>query len=86
MVSASLLVEFSLLYALFPNLFPQPYAALKAREYLDKPAIHETMVKVRSFAIILHPVSVAKNYKPSVCSCCILWLAQSFDIVNTHEL
>ncbi|KAI3792826.1 hypothetical protein L2E82_06717 [Cichorium intybus] len=23
----------------------QPYAALKAREYLDKPAIHETMVK-----------------------------------------
>lgn len=24
----------------------QPYAAAKAREYLDKPAIHETMVKV----------------------------------------
>ncbi|KAL4570693.1 hypothetical protein LXL04_026353 [Taraxacum kok-saghyz] len=24
----------------------QPYAALKAREYLDKPAVHETMVKV----------------------------------------
>ncbi|KAL5063723.1 hypothetical protein RYX36_025460, partial [Vicia faba] len=23
----------------------QPYAAAKAREYLDKPAIHETMVK-----------------------------------------
>lgn len=29
---------------------PQPYAALKAREYLDKPAIHETMVKVRTFS------------------------------------
>ena len=26
--------------------FIQPYAAVKAREYLDKPAIHETMVKV----------------------------------------
>lgn len=26
--------------------FDQPYAAAKAREYLDKPAIHETMVKV----------------------------------------
>jgi hypothetical protein len=24
----------------------QPYAAAKAREYLDKPALHETMVKV----------------------------------------
>lgn len=29
--------------------FPQPYAAVKAREYLDKPAIHETMVKVSLF-------------------------------------
>lgn len=29
------------------SLFSQPYAAMKAREYLDKPAIHETMVKVR---------------------------------------
>ena len=28
--------------------FDQPYAAAKAREYLDKPAIHETMVKVCS--------------------------------------
>lgn len=27
-------------------LVSQPYAAMKAREYLDKPAIHETMVKV----------------------------------------
>ncbi|MCD7464184.1 hypothetical protein HAX54_052256 [Datura stramonium] len=27
----------------------QPYAALKAREYLDKPAIHETMVKVSAY-------------------------------------
>jgi len=27
----------------------QPYAAAKAREYLDKPAIHETMVKVFFF-------------------------------------
>ncbi|XP_051143023.1 AP-2 complex subunit alpha-1-like isoform X2 [Andrographis paniculata] len=29
----------------------QPYAALKAREYLDKPAIHETMVKVSSYIL-----------------------------------
>ena len=28
--------------------FNQSYAAIKAREYLDKPAIHETMVKVSS--------------------------------------
>lgn len=28
------------------SLSRQPYAAMKAREYLDKPAIHETMVKV----------------------------------------
>ncbi|KAL5063725.1 hypothetical protein RYX36_025462 [Vicia faba] len=26
----------------------QPYAATKAREYLDKPSIHETMVKPNS--------------------------------------
>lgn len=26
--------------------FYQSYAAAKAREYLDKPALHETMVKV----------------------------------------
>lgn len=30
----------------FISLNCQPYAALKAREYLDKHAIHETMVKV----------------------------------------
>lgn len=39
--------------------FCQPYAALKAREYLDKPAIHETMVKVcflnHDFWIIMGP-------------------------------
>ncbi|KAI3679442.1 hypothetical protein L2E82_51353 [Cichorium intybus] len=29
----------------------QPYAALKAREYLDKPAIHETMVKVSAYLL-----------------------------------
>ncbi|XP_060169717.1 AP-2 complex subunit alpha-1-like isoform X3 [Lycium barbarum] len=29
----------------------QPYAALKAREYLDKPAIHETMVKVSAYVL-----------------------------------
>ncbi|XP_006349072.1 AP-2 complex subunit alpha-1-like isoform X1 [Solanum tuberosum] len=29
----------------------QPYAALKAREYLDKPAIHETMVKVSAYIL-----------------------------------
>ncbi|XP_004241300.1 AP-2 complex subunit alpha-1-like [Solanum lycopersicum] len=29
----------------------QPYAALKSREYLDKPAIHETMVKVSSYIL-----------------------------------
>ncbi|CAN6692237.1 unnamed protein product [Malus baccata var. baccata] len=29
----------------------QPYAAAKAREYLDKPAIHETMVKVSAYII-----------------------------------
>nr|KAJ0195732.1 hypothetical protein LSAT_V11C700369260 [Lactuca sativa] len=28
-----------------------PYAALKAREYLDKPAIHETMVKVSAYLL-----------------------------------
>lgn len=26
----------------------QAHAAAKAREYLDKPAVHETMVKVRN--------------------------------------
>lgn len=31
------------------SIFDQPYAAAKAREYLDKPAIHETMVKVINF-------------------------------------
>ncbi|KAL0460104.1 UNVERIFIED_CONTAM: AP-2 complex subunit alpha-2 [Sesamum latifolium] len=34
----------------------QPYAALKAREYLDKPAIHETMVKQR--AVEYHALSM----------------------------
>ncbi|KZV42618.1 AP-2 complex subunit alpha-1 [Dorcoceras hygrometricum] len=29
----------------------QPYAALKARSYLDKPAIHETMVKVSAYIL-----------------------------------
>lgn len=29
----------------------QPYAAAKAREYLDKPAIHETMVKVSAYIL-----------------------------------
>ncbi|XP_041994356.1 AP-2 complex subunit alpha-1-like [Salvia splendens] len=29
----------------------QPYAAMKAREYLDKPAIHETMVKVSAYIL-----------------------------------
>ncbi|GKD06419.1 AP-2 complex subunit alpha-1-like protein, partial [Tanacetum coccineum] len=29
----------------------QPYVALKAREYLDKPAIHETMVKVSAYLL-----------------------------------
>ncbi|XP_022140395.1 AP-2 complex subunit alpha-1-like [Momordica charantia] len=29
----------------------QSYAAIKAREYLDKPAIHETMVKVSAYLI-----------------------------------
>ncbi|XP_058187308.1 AP-2 complex subunit alpha-1-like [Rhododendron vialii] len=29
----------------------QPYAAVKAREYLDKPAIHETMVKVSAYIL-----------------------------------
>ncbi|KAL5063156.1 hypothetical protein RYX36_024893 [Vicia faba] len=29
----------------------QPYAAAKAREYLDKPAIHETMVKVSTYLL-----------------------------------
>lgn len=29
----------------------QPYAALKAREYLDKPAVHETMVKVSAYIL-----------------------------------
>ncbi|KAL0390032.1 UNVERIFIED_CONTAM: AP-2 complex subunit alpha-1 [Sesamum calycinum] len=29
----------------------QSYAALKAREYLDKPAIHETMVKVSAYIL-----------------------------------
>ena len=31
----------------------QPYAAMKAREYLDKPAIHETMVKVCNTHLIV---------------------------------
>lgn len=29
----------------------QPYAALKARDYLDKPAVHETMVKVSAYIL-----------------------------------
>ncbi|KAJ6801539.1 AP-2 complex subunit alpha-2-like [Iris pallida] len=29
----------------------QPYAAIKAREYLDKPALHETMVKVSAYIL-----------------------------------
>ncbi|GLJ54559.1 hypothetical protein SUGI_1171840 [Cryptomeria japonica] len=29
----------------------QPYAAAKAREYLDKPAVHETMVKVGAYLL-----------------------------------
>ncbi|XP_031100456.1 AP-2 complex subunit alpha-1-like isoform X1 [Ipomoea triloba] len=29
----------------------QPYAALKAKEYLDKPAIHETMVRVSAYVL-----------------------------------
>ncbi|KAG2670855.1 hypothetical protein I3760_14G106600 [Carya illinoinensis] len=29
----------------------QPYAAAKARDYLDKPAIHETMVKVSAYLL-----------------------------------
>ncbi|KAL6847616.1 hypothetical protein ACP4OV_022642 [Aristida adscensionis] len=29
----------------------QPYAAAKAREYLDKPALHETMVKVSAYLL-----------------------------------
>lgn len=29
----------------------QPYAAIKAREYLDKPALHETMVKVSAYLL-----------------------------------
>ncbi|KAJ0476327.1 putative adaptor protein complex AP-2, alpha subunit [Helianthus annuus] len=29
----------------------QPYAALKAREYIDKPATHETMVKVSAYLL-----------------------------------
>ncbi|ONK80440.1 uncharacterized protein A4U43_C01F17740 [Asparagus officinalis] len=29
----------------------QPYAAVKAREYLDKPALHETMVKVSAYIL-----------------------------------
>ncbi|CAI0398116.1 unnamed protein product [Linum tenue] len=29
----------------------QPYAAAKAREYLDKPAIHETMVKLSAYIL-----------------------------------
>ncbi|VFQ67210.1 unnamed protein product [Cuscuta campestris] len=29
----------------------QPYAALKAKEYLDKPAIHETMVRVSAYIL-----------------------------------
>ncbi|XP_076957630.1 AP-2 complex subunit alpha-2-like [Bidens hawaiensis] len=29
----------------------QPYAALKAREYLDKPAVHETMMKVSAYLL-----------------------------------
>ncbi|XP_020093761.1 AP-2 complex subunit alpha-2-like [Ananas comosus] len=29
----------------------QPYAAAKAREYLDKPALHETMVKVGAYLL-----------------------------------
>jgi AP-2 complex subunit alpha len=40
--------------------FDQPYAAAKAREYLDKPAIHETMVKVciNGFMIIIFELEI----------------------------
>lgn len=46
-------------------LFNQPYAALKAREYLDKPTIHETMVKVWPSAMIhLQILEPATFYVP----------------------
>nr|AAS79593.1 putative adapitin protein [Ipomoea trifida] len=41
--TSDLIVASALLY--------QPYAALKAKEYLDKPAIHETMVRVSAYIL-----------------------------------
>lgn len=50
-----------LLTSLLLRYFLQPYAAAKAREYLEKPALHETMVKVfvssRSMFPILFEIS-----------------------------
>ncbi|KAI4382286.1 hypothetical protein MLD38_008267 [Melastoma candidum] len=39
----------------------QPYAAAKAREYLDKPAIHETMVKVSAYLLGEHGHLLARR-------------------------
>ncbi|KAL9660930.1 hypothetical protein QQ045_025749 [Rhodiola kirilowii] len=39
----------------------QPYAALKAREYLDKPAVHETMVKVTAYILGEHGHLLARR-------------------------
>lgn len=53
----------------------QPYAALKAREYLDKPAIHETMVKVckLSFSVISYNCFIMFFiYKEDLCIKCNL--------------
>lgn len=48
------------------SLSRQPYAAMKAREYLDKPAIHETMVKVCKTHLIAPTfVSCVKECMPA---------------------
>ncbi|CAM8967179.1 unnamed protein product [Rhodiola kirilowii] len=39
----------------------QPYAALKAREYLDKPAVHETMVKITAYILGEHGHLLARR-------------------------
>ncbi|KAI3502387.1 hypothetical protein L1887_30421 [Cichorium endivia] len=63
----------------------QPYAALKAREYLDKPAIHETMVKVSayllgeySYLLARRPVAVQRKFLASY--------TRSFLLYHTYNL
>lgn len=65
------LFVYRLLEATF-YVFDQPYTAAKAREYLDKPAIHETMVK--TMIIQCFSIGISRYCIRFIC----LWLNVSF--------